>query len=174
MHVKKGIVDVERADILLAETFDIALWGTINPIKNNVDMTLGLTADCLSKAFAITNIPPDYVLQIPMTGTLSDVKINTGKATAKVAALLAWQQAETAGALAGGSTGALFGHLIGKLGALPLNDKNTPPAKRPFPWEKESSANSNDSKSKEGAAKAKKAHIKKEDKPLKQLLKILR
>ncbi|MCX6991013.1 MAG: hypothetical protein NTX49_08140 [Chlamydiae bacterium] len=174
LHINQGVVDIERTDILLAETFDIALWGTINPVKNNVDMVLGLTADCLSKAFAITNIPPDYVLQIPMTGTLSDVKINTGKATAKVAALLAWQQAENAGGLAGGSTGALFGQLIGKLGALPLNDKNSPPAKRPFPWEKETSANSKELKKKDSAPKPKKTHIKKEDTPLKQLLKIIR
>jgi hypothetical protein len=174
LHINQGVVDIERTDILLAETFNIALWGTINPIKNNVDMVLGLTADCLSKAFAISNIPPDYVLQIPMTGTLNDVKINTGKATAKVAALLAWQHAESAGGLAGGSTGALFGQIIGKLGALPLNEKNSPPAKRPFPWEKESSANSKESKKKDAPPRSKKTHIKKEDKPLKQLLKIIR
>ncbi|MCX6991015.1 MAG: hypothetical protein NTX49_08150 [Chlamydiae bacterium] len=54
------------------------------------------------------------------------------------------------------------------------NDENSPPAKRPFPWEKETSANSKELKKKNSAPKPKKTHIKKEDKPLKQLLKIIR
>ncbi|NDD58415.1 MAG: hypothetical protein EBZ47_04075 [Chlamydiae bacterium] len=135
LNVKSGVVRIERTDILVADIFDIAIWGEINPIKNNVNMVLGLTADCLSKAFAIKNLPNDYVLQVPMTGSLNNVKINTGKATAKVAALLALQQADLAGGLAGGPTGALIGKFMNKLGSLPLNDQNTPPAKRPFPWE---------------------------------------
>lgn len=173
LHINKGVVDMERTDILVAETFDIALWGTINPVRNNVDMVLGLTSECLGKAFGIKNLPQDYVLQVPMTGTMDNVQINTTKATAKVAALLAWQQAAIAGGAAAGPAGALFGHFLNKLGSLPLNDKDTPPPKKPFPWDKEASFE-NETKKKDTAQKSKKAHIKKSDKPLKQILKIIK
>jgi hypothetical protein len=173
--VRQGIVDVERTDILVAETFDIALWGQIYPLKDNVDMVLGLTADCLARAFNIKNLPDDYVLQVPMTGSLHDVKLNTGKATAKVAALLALQQADLAGGLAGGPAGALFGKFINKLGSLPLNDRSTPPAKRPFPWEKNTPPQQEPpQEANKKAIKPKKAHFKKGEKPLKQMLKILK
>jgi len=173
--LRQGTIDVDRADILVAETFDIALWGQIYPLKDNVDMVLGLTADCLARAFNIKNLPDDYVLQIPMTGSLRDVKLNTGKATAKVAALLALQQADLAGGLAGGPTGALFGKFINKLGALPLNDRSTPPAKRPFPWEKNTPAKQEPPQNAPAKkTKPKKAHFKKGDKPLKQVFKLLK
>ena len=172
LHIHQGVFDVERTEILIAETFDIAVWGAIQPIKNTVDMVLGLTSNCLAKAFSINNLPQDYVLHIPMTGTLNDVKINTGKATTKVAALLALQQADVAGGLAGGPAGALFGKFINKLGSLPLNDKKTPAAKHPFPWE------SGITKKKPAPSsiepKKRRAHIKEKDKPLKQALKVIR
>ncbi len=170
IHIIQGVVDVERTDILIADTFNICLWGMINPIINQVDMTLGLTSDCLAKAFAIKNLPSDYVLQIPMTGSLSDVKINTTKATAKIAALLAWQQATIAGGKAAGPAGQLFGQFMNKLGSLPLNDKDTPPAKKPFPWEMQQEQNPN----KEPRRKDKKTHFKRSDKPLKQIFKMMR
>lgn len=174
LHINQGVVNVERTEILIAETFDIALWGLIDPVKNNVNMVLGLTSDCLAKAFSITNLPEDYVLQIPMTGTLNNVEINKTKATAKIAALLAWQQAAIAGEAAGGPAGAIFGHFLNKLGSLPLNDQDTPPAKRPFPWETREPSKPKESKKKETSQRYKKAHIKKEDKPLKQIWKLVR
>lgn len=171
LGVKNGVINMERADILIADTFDVCLWGKVNPIADKVDMTLGLTADCLAKAFSIGNLPEDYVLQIPLSGSLKDVKLNTGKATAKIAALFAWQQASKAGGSAvGGAAGDLFGQLMNKLGSLPLNDGDTPPAKRPFPWEDSSSSQRKKNKS----TKTKKAHLKPTDKPLKQLWEVIR
>lgn len=175
LHISQGVVNVERTDILIAETFDIALWGVIDPVKNNVNMILGLTADCLARAFSINNLPEDYVLQVPMTGTLDNVEINKTKATAKIAALLAWQQAAIAGGSAGGPAGAVFGHFLNKLGSLPLNDQDTPPPKRPFAWENEGNSKpKSQPKKKETSQRYKKAHIQKDDKPLKQLWKIVR
>jgi hypothetical protein len=168
LHINQGIADIERTEILIAETFDIAIWGKINLPADYVDMILGLTAQCLSQAFGIKNLPEDYVLQIPMRGKMDNVQLNTGAATAKIAALLAWQQKAIGGAL-GGAGGALFGEFLNKLGTLPGNDGPTPPAKRPFPWE-ESAPPPKSSSPKKG----KKTHLNGNEKPLKQLLKILK
>ena len=169
LHILEGIVDIERTEVLIASTYDIALWGAIDLPKDRVDMILGLTAQCLNKAFGIKNLPPDYVLHIPMRGTMDNVQINSGKATAKIAALLAWQQKAISGSLGGGPAGALFGEFMNKLGSLPGNDASTPPAKKPFPWEANKSSNTDDT-----PRPKKKTHLNGKEKPLKQLLKILK
>lgn len=168
LHVKNGIIDWERTEILIADTFDVCLWGTVDLPQNNVQMILGLTADALRKAFGIKDLPSRYVLQIPITGTLDNVKINTGAATAKVAALMIWQKKSLAGA-AGGPAGALLGELVNKLGPLPDGDAKTPPPKKPFPWDSPTSH-----LEEQVIPQKKKKHFRETDKPLKQLLKILR
>lgn len=168
LHILQGVVKVERTDILVADAYDIALWGTVNPVSDKVDMVLGLTAQALKKAFKIKNLPEDYVLHIPLKGSLEHVEINKTAATAKIAALLAWQQKSLAGAIGGGPAGALFGEFLNKIGTLPLNDESTPPPKKPFPWDKSSSDANED------RPHGKKMHVKGKQKPLKQLIKIIR
>jgi hypothetical protein len=134
-QIKQGLIHCERTEILIADTYEVAVWGTIDLVKDRVHMVLGLTASCLKKAFGIKDLPEGYVLQIPMTGRTNNVRINTKKATAKVALLLAWQQKDLAGAAAGGPFGAAVGGLLNKFVQLPDFDAKAPPAKRPFPWE---------------------------------------
>jgi hypothetical protein len=57
--------------------------------------------------------------------------------------------------------------MLDALGILPDKDASAPPAKRPFPWEK-------DKKSSQNEQEYKKKPIKSTDKPLKQLLKMIR
>ncbi|MBS3904143.1 MAG: hypothetical protein KGZ39_02320 [Simkania sp.] len=168
ISLQKGVVNCERTEILVANSIDIATWGDINLSKNRVDAVLGLTAQALTKAFGIKGLPETYVLQIPMRGPLDDVKVDTGKATAKIALLLASQKAAEAGSLFGGQQGALIGGLLGKLSKLPDGNISAPSPKHPFPWEEQSS---NPSKP---PVKKKKSMIKPGDKPLKQLLKLIK
>ncbi len=166
LQIKNGVIDCERTEVLAENAYQVCFWGKVNLPQNNVDMILGLTASCLKKAFGIKNLPEKYLLQIPVRGTLSDIEIDTGKATGKVASLLLWQQKSLAGAAVGGPAGALLGGLLDKLGPLPDEESNAPPPKRPFPWEKESS--------KAEDLPKKKKHFHKEDKPLQQLLQMLK
>jgi len=174
---KDGTVSIERTEILINQTFEIATWGDLDLPNETVDMILGLTAQCLTKAFGIKNLPSDYVMHIPMKGKMNDVKLDTKSATAKIAALLVWQQAtggDSIGGLLPGGKG--FGEILGRLATLPDRGANTPPAKHPFPWEKykPSGKERKSEKSNNNPPIKKKNKIKKGDKPLKQLLKILR
>lgn len=169
LSIQKGFVNIDRTEILLADTFDICIWGKINLVQDYVDMVLGLTAQTLSKAFSIKNLPEKYVLTIPMKGPADNVQINTGKATAKVALLLAWQQKDLAGALGGSPAGAIVGELMKKMATLPDSNAKVPPAKHPFPWEvgtkpKKTSENSHE----------KRRRFKQNEKPLKQILKVIK
>jgi len=165
--IQRGILNIERTEILLADTFDICFWGDVDLLQEKVDMTLGLTAQSLNKAFGIKGLPEKYVLTIPMKGPVDNVQINTTKATAKVALLLAWQEKTIAGAIGGGPAGAIVGGLLGKLATLPDSDAKVPPAKRPFPWEAAKPAKKTSS-----AEKGK--HFKQKEKPLKQILKVIK
>jgi hypothetical protein len=94
LSLKQGIAEIDRTEILLADTFDICLWGNIDLVKEDVDMVLGLTAQTLAKAFGIKGLPENYVLTIPMKGPADNVKINTGytEVTSRTGFLLARKQ----------------------------------------------------------------------------------
>ncbi|MBI2812534.1 MAG: hypothetical protein HYX67_17150, partial [Candidatus Melainabacteria bacterium] len=171
LHVKNGVADVERTEILLADTFDICIWGNYDMVKDYVDMLLGLTAQTLSKAFGIQKLPENYVLTIPMRGPADNVQINTGKATAKVALLLAWQQKNAIGGF-GGTAGAIVGGLLDTMAALPDSDAKVPPAKHPFPWEVGKYKQT--SQATEPQVHEKKRHFKKNETPIKQIMKVIR
>jgi hypothetical protein len=163
LHIENQVCKVERTEILINNSLEICTFGEINLGKEDVNMILGLPCQCLHKAFGIENLPPDYVLHIPLKGTLDNVKLDSKKATAKLTTLLLWQKSSNKL----GEIGAFIGEIIGKLATLPDRDTESPPAKVPYPWDKNKVAKVKQPKTK------KKSKIKKDEKPLKALLKIL-
>ncbi len=168
LHIAQGIVDIERTEILLAESYDICAWGKVDIVDQYVDMILGLTAQTLKTAFGIKGLPDNYVLTLPMRGKMDNVQIDTKKATTKMGLLLAWQQAESAGGLGKGPAGAIIGGLVNKMATLPDSNAKVPPAKRPFPWE------TGKGKTSQEESHVKKKQFKVGDKPLKQILKLIK
>lgn len=162
--IKSGLIDFERTEILINQAWEIALWGKTNLVKDKVDMVLGLPAATLSRAFGIDKLPADYVLTIPIRGSIQNVEIDSGKASAKIAMLLAWQHKDLVGK---NPAGAIFGEVLGQLAQLPDKDVKVPPARHPFPWETSRSP-------KKEAKPSKKRHFTLKEKPLKQLLKVIR
>lgn len=138
LHIQQGILDLERTEILVANTYDIAIWGKVDFPGNRVNMILGLTAPCLKTAFNIKDLPKDYVMHIPLTGTLDHVDLNKGAATSKIVALTLWQSKSAAGSAVGGLGGGLLGGVLNQVLAPPGNDASTPTAKTPFPWQSSS------------------------------------
>ncbi len=128
-------------------------------------MVLGLSADALQLAFGIRNLPEGYMMQIPLRGPLNNVGINKAAATAKITTLMLWKSQAVKGILRGSGIGAIFGEVISRVCPLPDFNTPAPPAKKPFPWEV---AESTKPKTKH------KARHDFKDKPVKQLLKILR
>ncbi len=169
LSIKQGVTSIERTEVLLANTYDICLWGNIDLVKEYVDMILGLTSQTLSKAFGVKKLPENYVLTLPMKGPLNNVQINTSKATAKIALLLAWQHANDAGAFGNSTAGAILGGLMETVAKLPDSDAKVPPAKHPFPWEV-----GKPPKKPKKTSQEKKRQFKSNEKPFKQILKVIR
>ena len=130
LKIYQGVVHLQRTDILLADSLQIALWGVIDLSNDSVKMILGLTKPCLERAFSLKNLPPDYVLQLPLTGTTRDASLNKVAATAKIATLLAWREA-----FKEKEKGSLWGDLLGTVASLPDKDNPAPPSKNPLPWD---------------------------------------
>lgn len=129
-HMKEGILEIERTEILLDKTFEIPIWGNINFSKRFVDMGIGLTADTLRKSLGIKKLPSDYVLKIPLKGPFDAVSVNTGIASSKIAALMLWQSQALEKGL--GPIGGILKQVI----PPPGGDSSVPPPKMPFPWQK--------------------------------------
>ena len=73
MHIKNGVANIERTEILVNDTYQIATWGNIDFPQDYVDMIIGLTAQALQAAFGITKLPADYVMLVSAKCPVGDV-----------------------------------------------------------------------------------------------------
>lgn len=124
MH--NGIVKAARSDALIADQFHIATWGKIDVPDDRIKMTLGFTGDTLATAFGLRNIPADQMLQIKMSGSTNNPKVETMAAATRLTALIAQDKTGQAGSL-----------IKGLLDLFPKSDASQVPAPTvtPFPWE---------------------------------------
>jgi hypothetical protein len=128
--LNKGTLTLGRIDALIANSVHLCGWGDVQLPGGTLDMRLGIPADTLEQSLGITSLSRNYVLQIPVHGTMQDPKLDTGPAAAKIAAFVAGKQIF--------KLSKKTGVLEGLFNQVPLSqeDKEVPPAKRPFPWEK--------------------------------------
>lgn len=120
-------IDIERVDALVANSLHVCCWGSIDLAKRKYHLSLGLPSDALGKVFGIHDLPEDYVLRIPVQGTINNPTLVTGPAVAKIAALVAGQEVLRSKGVVGNVLQAL---------SKAKDDDEAPPANRPFPWEK--------------------------------------
>ena len=88
----KGAIALKPSDVWVNDSFRLSLKGTLNTSDNEIDMILGLTAQSLKKAFGLKGLPENYLLEVPIKGSLEKPKFDLNGATTKVTALLLWQQ----------------------------------------------------------------------------------
>lgn len=130
MQMRDGVAHISRFDILIDQQIPIAIWGTVDFIKDRVQMTLGLSAEALSRSFGLKKLPKGYMMQLPIRGTTSDVHIDQAKSAAKVGALIAQLKSTP--------QGALIGNILDVLGGGLTEKKPPRPTTNPLPWAKNS------------------------------------
>lgn len=129
LSMSSGIITCSRADALLADSFPIATWGTIDLNRDYVDMVVALHGTALEKALGLTRLDPDYMLQMPLKGPTSKPVLETKRVTARLAAL-GIQAIPMPNTL-------ILGGLIEA--AVNVGEKEStppPPTTYPFPWTK--------------------------------------
>lgn len=130
-RLEEGVATYERFDALIAGNVHIASWGTIDLSDDKVKMILGISPSTLHRVFGITGLREDYLFQLKMRGTTSDVSIDWKTAKTRIGILIAKS--------AGKKGGILINGLIGIISAFIGEEKTPPPTTTPFPWGKESS-----------------------------------
>ncbi len=128
MSQNNGVASYSRVDMLLANEFHIALWGSINLITNKVRMTLGIAPSTLKKRFNIAGLSKKDMFQVKMRGTTKDLDLDWSSATTRIGILV--------GTAVGGPIGSLIGGILEQIVSALGDEPSPPPTTSPFPWEK--------------------------------------
>lgn len=127
-ELQGGVLQIMRTDLLLSQAYPLAFWGKADFNKNKLSMVVGIGADTLRRAFGAKELPDDYMLQLPLKGTIDNAQIDKTKATSKITALVAQSQ--------GGAKGLIVGGLLDLVNGGGGNSKPTPPpTTNPLPWQ---------------------------------------
>lgn len=127
-ELDRGILSLRRFDMLVAQAYTLANWGTVNLSTHQADFVLGLSAQALHYAFGIQGLDKNYILPVPVRSAKGKVEFDRNKVATRISSLVAQAQ--------GGAKGKLLGNILD----LALSDKGEPyppPTTQPFPWEKE-------------------------------------
>ena len=87
--IDKGLLNAGRIDALIANSVHVCAWGKVDLISSNLDMILGIPSDTLESALGVQGLSRNYVLRIPVQGTIQKPELDTGPAAAKITAFLA-------------------------------------------------------------------------------------
>jgi hypothetical protein len=115
----KGVVRVERFDMLLMQNLPLAAWGDVDMVNNKLKMTLGLTKETLNKAFQVDFLDDSFVMHLPIEGNLERASLHKGKAALSISSLITKQDP-------------LVEQLMSVIG---ISSGKTPnPTTNPLPW----------------------------------------
>ena len=132
LRVQGGVITCQRADALVADKLHMITWGNVDLGQEQINMVVAIPQETLAAIrLKITSPTPERGLQIPITGPLSNPKIDTSKATARLAG---------AGILNNSNDKRLqiFGGLL-QAAAASMGEPDQPipaPTTQPFPWER--------------------------------------
>lgn len=125
INIENGVLKLERMDMLVTNTYPIALWGIVNLPGERIDMTVGLSAQSLKKAFNVPTLDKNYMMTLPYRGKIGKASIDKTKITTKITALTAQ--------VLGGPQGFVLGTAI-QLATTLAEDPVPPPTTSPLPW----------------------------------------
>lgn len=126
-NVHHGLISSSRVDMLIANAYPVAAWGDVNLLSNSLNMSIGLSGTAISKAFAVKGLPKEYMLSIPLHGSISNPQLDTSKMAARISALVAKTR--------GGTQGAIIGTFLEAASGAFTSDKVPPPTTNPLPWD---------------------------------------
>jgi len=121
-----GIVKIERVDMLINDSYPIAAWGKVDIGKSKVNMIIGLFGASISKAFNVSGIPNNTLLQLPLKGSLHNASIDRTKAAARLSTLVAQSQ--------GGPQGFVIGTVLDIATGGFTESPPPAPTTNPLPW----------------------------------------
>ncbi len=163
--ITEGLVQIERVDMLINDNYPLAAWGKVDIGNDNVNMIIALSGASISRAFNVPGIPPGYLLQLPLRGTLSRADIDKTKAAARISALVAQAQ--------GGTQGFVLGTVLHIAGGGLSESAPPAPTTKPLPWADMLEDENNDASASDGKKTSKNPSVEDIKKGASNLLKQL-
>lgn len=125
--IHTGLIKLERVDVLVAKDYPIALWGTVDIPKDNLNVTLGLSGVAISRAFNVKGIAANEFAQVAIRGSLQNPQIDQTQATSQIMAKSVENQV--------GLPGLILGTLLNlSTGNFAQASVTPPPTTNPLPW----------------------------------------
>lgn len=147
-QLDKSQLTYKRTDLLVAHTYSLASWGTLDLKTHQMNLILGLSPQTLQYAFGIHGLDDRYLFQIPLHTRKGKLEVDKMKLTAGITALIAQTQA--------GSKGKLLGDLLNMAVSDHGEPLPPPPTTQPLPWAAEMNQSGVDGDDKEGKKDKKK------------------
>jgi hypothetical protein len=130
VSVKGGVVTCQRADALVANKIHMITWGDVDLGKDQLNMVVAIPQETLSELrLQIVTPTPERGLQIPITGSSANPKIDTKRATARLAGAAIVDNVPD-------KRLQIFGGLL-QAAATSMGEPDKPippPTTQPFPW----------------------------------------
>jgi hypothetical protein len=132
MSIRNGNINCQRADALVANKVHMITWGEVNLPQDRMNMVIAIPQETLAALrLKIITPTPERGLQIPITGSPSNPKIDTASATARLAGAAIVDNVPD-------KRLQIFGGLLQAAAAtVSESDKPIPPqTTTPFPWDR--------------------------------------
>lgn len=125
--VVDGAIKINRVDLLLADRYPIASWGSVDMLNKKVRLKLALSGKAIKDALGIHNIADNYYETFTIKGPLGKAKIDKAQMSSRLGSLVMKSQGSPEGVI----VGALLDFVNGK-----MTHKNEVPSPTtsPFPW----------------------------------------
>ncbi len=123
--MENGVFQLYRLDMLVADQYPIATWGSVNFLEDYVNMQVGLTGRSIVGSLGPLPLPRNYMLNLPLRGPVSNPRLDMTRVAAKLSSLAA---------MVTGPQGIIVGALI-DLASGSMTDPVPEPTTKPLPWE---------------------------------------
>lgn len=127
VSLHQGVARYQRFDALLAGNVHTAMWGSINLINDQVNMTLAIAPTTLYERFKISGLTKKDMFQVQMGGTTQHLELDWSTAYSRIA----WIVARSAA----GHLSSILGGFLEQLVSSPNEEPAPPPTTSPLPWE---------------------------------------
>lgn len=125
-NISQGTLKVERMDMFVLNRYPLAFWGKVNFKKDKVNLFLGLSSIALNQAFNAQGLDQNFILPIPISGTIGKASIDKKKATSRITSVVAKGR---------GPQGKLLGTFLDLTSGGYKSETIPTPTTLPFPWE---------------------------------------
>lgn len=159
---QQGLLTIYRTDMLIANSYPLATWGTVDFNNDKLRLVIGVSAKALQSAFKLIGLDDDYFLQIPLRGTVNKPQLDTAKVATRISALVAASTVTPQGLILGTVLDAASGSFT--------EDRVPEPTTKPLPWDT-STTKSDDKKESSGPQQIIEKPIKELKKGAKTLIK---